>query len=226
MPVKRVAVTLSVLLTLILGLSSCVDKDQGRGRLASLKIACLGDSITYGYKLADPARQSYPARLGQQAHGRWHVLNCGVNGATVLRKGDIPITLQEAYQRTVRFEPDVVVVMLGTNDTKNANWRHIDEFVGDYTALIKELQNLPSKPRVIVCSIPPVFADYPNGITAQHEEKINDLVKQVSAGTGVDFLDIYTPMLTRASLFIDSIHPNVRGAAVIASLVFSKISSL
>jgi len=223
---SRVAVIFSVLFTLLLCLSSCVDKDQGRGQLASLKIACLGDSITYGFKLADPVRESYPARLGQQAHGRWHVLNCGVNGATVLKKGDIPITAQDAYQRVIRSRPDVVVVMLGTNDTKNINWRYIGEFVDDYTALVEKLQSLPSKPRVIVCSVPPVFADHPNGITAQHEKKINIMVRKIAAGTGIDFLDIYASVSQESSLFVDGVHPNVRGAEKIASLVFNKISSL
>ena len=226
MPSFRFAATFSVLLTFLLCLSSCVDKDQGRGQLAGLKIACLGDSITHGYKLANPAHESYPARLGQQAHGRWHVLNFGVNGATVLEKGDIPITAQEEYQRAIQSEPDVVVVMLGTNATKNINWQHIGEFVGDYTVLLKKFQSLPSKPHVIVCSIPPVFANYPNGITAQHEEKINILVKKIAVSAGTDFLDIYTSVSQEPSLFVDGVHPNARGAEKIASLVFSKISSL
>jgi len=222
----RLTIIFSVLLTFLLGLSSCVDKDRGREQLAILKIVCLGDSITYGHKLADPSHESYPARLRQLAHGSWDVLNLGVNGATVLKKGDIPITTQKAYQRVIRSEPDVVVVILGTNDTKNINWQHIDQFVGDYTALIKKLQGLPSKPRVIVCTVPPVFANYANGINVQHEEKINILVKKVVSMTKVDFLDLYTPLSKESFLFADGVHPNAQAAQEIASLVFNKISSL
>jgi sialate O-acetylesterase len=222
----RLTIIFSVLLTFLLALSSCVDKDQGREQLASLKIACLGDSITHGFKLSDPGHESYPARLRQLAHGSWDVLDFGVNGATVLNKGDIPITAQKAYQRAIRSEPDVVVVILGTNDTKNINWQYIDEFVGDYTSLIKKLQGLPSKPHVIACTVPPVFSDYPNGINEQHEEKVNILVKKAISMTKADLLDIYTPLLPKPALFIDGIHPNAQGAQEIASLVFNKISSL
>ena len=85
----RIVKFFCVALVILLSLSACVDKKE---QLSPLKIVCLGDSITYGHKLADPALQSYPGQLSQQAHGQWKVLNCGVNGATALNKGDIPIT--------------------------------------------------------------------------------------------------------------------------------------
>jgi len=216
----------SLLLVFLLFLSSCATKEQDTGRLATLEIICLGDSITYGYKLADQARQSYPAQLSKQAHGRWHVLNFGVNGATVISKGDIPITAQKVYQRVIRSRPDVVVVMLGTNDTKNNNWIYLDEFVNDYTSLIERIQDLPSNPHVIVCSVPPIFIDYPNGINAEREDAINILVKKVATITKADFLDIYTLMSQEPGLFLDGVHPNRLGAQEIATLVFNKVSSL
>ncbi len=216
----------SLLFVFLLFLSSCATKDQEIGQLATLEIICLGDSITYGYKLVDKVHQSYPAQLSKQAHGRWHVLNFGVNGATVTNKGDIPITAQKIYQRIIHSRPDVVVVMLGTNDTKNNNWRYLDDFVNDYTALIGRIQDLPSLPHVIVCTVPPIFADYPNGINAEREDAINILVKEVAATTKADFLDIYTLMSQEPALFLDGVHPNHLGAQEIATLVFNKVSSL
>lgn len=226
MRLLRFAVAFSLLLTFLCCLTSCVDEDQGNGETRTLKIVCLGDSITYGYTLADPVHESYPARVRQQSHGRWHVLNLGVNGTTVLAKGDLPITAEKAYQRALSSEPDVIVLLLGTNDTKKNNWQYINEFVHDYTRLIHNLQGLSSKPHVIVCSIPPIFNDYPNGITAQHVEKINDLIKQAIVGTGSDYLDLYTPLSKEASFFVDGVHPNDRGAQEIASLVSKKIAGL
>ena len=210
----------------LLFLSSCVTKDQDMGRLSTLKIICLGDSITYGYKLADPAHQSYPAQLSKLGHGRWHVLNLGVNGATATNKGDIPITAQKVYQRVIHSRPDVVVVMLGTNSTKNKNWQFLDEFVDDYTALVRKIQDTPSSPHVIICSTPPIFADLPNGINREREEEINILVKKVATITKADFLDIFTLMSQESTLFIDGVHPNSLGAHEIATLVFNKITSL
>ena len=216
----------SLLFVSLLFLSSCAVKEPEREQLATLKIICLGDSITYGHKLSDQARQSYPAQLSKQAHGRWHVLNFGINGATVLNKGDIPITAQKVYQRVMSSHPDVVVVMLGTNDTKNNNWQYLDEFVSDYTSLIEKIQDLPSSPHVIVCTVPPIFVDYPNGINAEREDAINILVKKVATLTNADFLDIYTLMSQEPGLFFDGIHPNRLGAREIATLVFNKVSGL
>lgn len=204
-------------------LLSCVDKTAG---LKPLKIVCLGDSITYGYKLNDPAQQSYPAQLAVQAHGRWRVLNCGVNGATVLSKGDIPITSQEMYLRAIASQPDVVVLMLGTNDIKNTNWRYRDDFFADYVELLKTLQELPSHPHVISCSIPPIFVDNLNGLIPKRITEINGLVKEAVTLRNVDSLDVYTPMFQQQTFFIDGVHPNVRGAQEIAMQIFNKISTL
>lgn len=217
--VKFSSLGLFVLLTL----SGCLDKTRS---LKPLRIVCLGDSITYGYKLADPERESYPAQLARLSHGQWTVLNSGVNGATVLNKGDIPITAQNAYERAIKFRPDVVVLMLGTNDTKNKNWQYVDEFVGDYMGLVKTFRDLPSGPHVISCSVPPISGDYPNGINTKRANEVNKLVKKAVIASKVDSLNIYTPMSQGKSLFIDGIHPNVQGAQTIAGLVLKKISGL
>jgi sialate O-acetylesterase len=193
--------------------------------LPGLKVSCLGDSITYGFKLADPVRESYPARLAGLSHGSWHVFNCGHNGATVLQQGNLPVTEQDEYQKAVDSRPDVIVVMLGTNDTKNINWKHIKNFESDYISLIKKLQGLPSTPRVLICSIPPVFNDYPNGITAGHEEKINGFIQNIVAATGVEFVDVYSALVGKPTRFIDGVHPNAWGTEIIATLVYTKISS-
>ncbi len=216
----------SLLFVFLLFLSSCATKDQDIGRPPSLKVACLGDSITSGYKMTNPARESYPAQLSKQARGQWQVLNLGVNGATVLKKGDIPIVGQKAYQRAMDFLPDVVVIMLGTNDTKNTNWQYLDQFINDYTALIINIKDLPSSPHVIICSAPPIFINHPSGINAEREEEINILVEKVAAITKTDFLDIYTMMSREPALFIDGVHPNALGAHEIATLVFNKVTSL
>ena len=104
----------SVMLFLLLTLSACFDK---KGSLKPLKIVCLGDSITYGHKLVDPTRQSYPAQLARLSRGQWRVMNSGVNGATVLNKGDGP-----AENITVEAElSDGLEISLG-NEEKLINF--------------------------------------------------------------------------------------------------------
>ena len=222
----RFALPLSILLTLLFSVSSCVDKDQKQRKINKLKVICLGDSITYGHLLPDPSRQSYPARLRQLAQGRWQVLNLGVNGATVVDRGDSPMRSQNVYKRAIQSNPDIIVLMLGTNDIKNVNWRYLRDFERDYLRLLDRLKSQPSKPHVLLCSIPPVLQDYPNGLTATRQQKVNVLVQKIAAASRVDYLDIYTGMADTPSFFVDGIHPNALGAQKIASLVFARISSL
>jgi len=220
----RFTVTISLLSVFLL--SSCGYKEPAKEKVITLQVACLGDSITYGYKLADPNRKSYPARLSQQSRGRWQVFNLGVNGATVINRGDIPIAVQKPYQRLMRSEPDVAVIMLGTNDAKNSNWRFIGDFVHDYTVIIETIQRLSSRPHIIVCSVPPIFTNHPSGINSERVAEINVLVKKVVDKTGVDFLDINSFLKEKSSLFIDGIHPNIAGDQKIADLVYKKVSTL
>ena len=204
-------------------LASCVDR---KSSVPHLSIVCLGDSITFGYKLADPVHQSFPGQIAKQAQGNWKILNCGVNGATVLEKGDLPISSQKAYQRAIKAKSDVIILMLGTNDTKHHNFQFRDEFVDDYIKLVKTLKNLPSHPYIIACSIPPIFKNYPNGLTTEREQEINKLIRQAVTASGIDFLDIYPALSKNRAYFIDGVHPNASGAKAIATLVYNKIVTL
>ena len=212
-----------MVILLLFMLAACADK---AAKFKPLRVVCLGDSITYGYKLENPAKQSYPAQLNKLSRGQWHVLNSGVNGATLLKQGDIPIVKQAAYQRAMKFRPDVVVVILGTNDMKKTNWKYRQHFVSDYGELIENFRTLESKPHIIACTIPPIFGAHANGFGEEKTIEINRKVRQVVAHENIDLLDIYTPLLKREKLFQDGVHPDARGAQEIAILVLDKVSSL
>lgn len=208
---------------LLFGMTSCVSKTT---TLKPLNVVCLGDSITYGHTLSNREKESYPSILRSMSKGVWTVMNYGVNGATVLNKGDIPITAQEAYEDALAAKPDVVVLMLGTNDVKDGNWQKSDDFVSDYVALVRMFQKLPSRPRVISCSIPPIFTNYPNGLTAERAQSVNSMLKEAVTESGVESLDIYTPLSRKPTFFTDGVHPNKYGAREMAALVFDKITSI
>src|SRR5688572_13260471 len=99
--------------------SSCGTLEHNR---LPIRVACVGDSITYGYGIKDRERDSYPAQLGALLGSKWDVRNFGVNGATALKKGTRPYSGLQAYQDALAFEPDIVVIKLGTNDTNAKSW--------------------------------------------------------------------------------------------------------
>jgi len=184
-----------------------------------IRVACVGDSITYGSGIKDREHNSYPAQLGALLGSQWEVRNFGVSGSTLLKKGDRPYWTQSAYRNAMAFEPDVVVIMLGTNDSKPQNWAHQEEFAQDYVALVQSFQALASQPRIWVCRPVPVFRDY-WGITAKtvNDEIIPD-VDTVAAQTGVQVIDLHVALDGKAALFPDGIHPNAAGASVMAETI-------
>ena len=55
-----------------------------------IRVACVGDSITFGYGIKDRDKMSYPAQLGKRLGNKYEVRNFGVNGHTLLSKGNAP----------------------------------------------------------------------------------------------------------------------------------------
>jgi lysophospholipase L1-like esterase len=155
---------------------------------------------------------------------KFDVRNFGVNGATMLKKGDKPYWKLKAYADAHDFQPEVVVIKLGTNDSKPHNWKHKEEYVADYVALIESFQKLESKPTVWVCY--PVPA-YPGrwGITDKvMKEEVMPRVDEVAKKTGCKIIDLYAALSDKKEMFPDSVHPNAKGATLIAKAVSSVIS--
>ena len=123
-------------------------------------VACIGDSITYGSGISDRIKDSYPAqlqRLLRQYDRNWQVGNFGVSGATLLHRGDKPYVRESAYNDARAYNPDIVIIKLGTNDSKPQNWQYKEDFVADYSAMIDVFRSLPSRPQVWICKPVPAF---------------------------------------------------------------------
>ena len=146
------------------------------------KIACVGDSITEGGGLANPATDSYPAKLGKLVIPEFQVWNFGVGGATLLKKGGSPYWSTAAFKPSHDWNPDLVIIKLGTNDSQPQNWRHGTNFVTDYEALIASYTSLPSHPRIVLCTPCPVYGNGLFGINpGVVKTNIAPLVRELAA---------------------------------------------
>ena len=97
---------------------------------APIRVACIGNSVTYGYGHRDPSATSYPTQLGHMLGDGYHVRNFGHSGATLLNHGHRPYTQQQAYRDAIAFAPDKAIIHLGLNDTDPRNWPHYrDQFI-------------------------------------------------------------------------------------------------
>ena len=118
---------------------------------ALVKIACVGNSITYGYTIENRERDSYPSQLQRMLGEGYTVGNFGKSGATLLNKGHRPYMKQEEFQKALAFAGDIVVIHLGINDTDPRNWPdYRDFFVRDYLALIDSFRVVNSDVRILV----------------------------------------------------------------------------
>ncbi len=188
-------------------------------REAPKRIACVGDSITFGAAIKDRVKNCYPAQLGRMLGEKFEVRNFGVNGATLLKKGDKPYWKLKAYANARDFQPEVVVIKLGTNDSKPHNWKHKEEYVADYVELIESFRKLASKPAVWVCY--PVPA-YPGrwGITDKvMKEEVMPRLDEVAKKSGCKVIDLYSALSDKKEMFPDLVHPNAKGATLIAEAV-------
>lgn len=218
------ALTLALLLALPLAVNARVPK---RIYLEKTRVACVGNSITYGMTLADPATESYPAQLQQMLGDGYEVGNFGKSRATLLRHGHRPYIAQEEWTKAKAFKGDIAVIHLGVNDTDPRNWPYYrDEFVSDYLALIDTLRQENPKCRIIIALISPITHNHPRfeSGTQQWQEEIQEAIKTVARVGKAQLIDFHKPLYAYPQLIPDAVHPNKEGATMLARTVYSAIS--
>jgi lysophospholipase L1-like esterase/pimeloyl-ACP methyl ester carboxylesterase len=188
------------------------------------RIACVGNSITYGYKIENREINSYPAQLSAMLGEDYEVQNFGKSGATLLRKGKAPYWTSNEFKHALDFQPDWVFIKLGTNDSNPVNRIFLTEYVQDYKDLIVSFQQLPSHPRIVILLPTPVFLSDSTGITSGIiTERITPMIRQVAYETGCEVINLYNLLIDSPQLFPDKVHPSAEGTALIAKRIFELV---
>jgi acyl-CoA thioesterase-1 len=186
-------------------------------------VACVGDSITEGVGVEDPSVESYPAQLNDLIGDTWDVSNFGHESATAIKEGSVSYWNTNEYVASQQLQPDIVVIMLGTNDMRDVNIENTDLFVEDYSELIESYKALSSAPTVYICLPPPSYDDA-YGITNERiTEVLIPMLIEVANENNVGVIDVYSALENREDLFPDTLHPNAEGAGIIAQTVYSVI---
>ena len=204
-------------LILLLFLSSNLFSEQ-------IRVACVGDSITYGAGIKDRKNMNYPKQLGKLLGKEYEVRNFGNSGSTMLKKGDKPYWKQKEFKAALEYAPNIVIIKLGTNDTKPQNWKNGADYSVDYKAMISSFTKLSSKPKVYIClPVPVVKARW--GITNEIVLKeIIPAIRKISDQTKSEIIDLNTPFKGKNELIPDFVHPNGAGATIIAKTVKNSIN--
>ena len=205
---------------------------------SSVKVACIGNSITDGHGIDMAPQRGYPARLQQLLGNGYDVRNCGVSARTLLNKGDHPYMQEQAWRDALAFQPDVVVIKLGTNDSKPENWQYGDEFEADLQQMIDKLRPQAGlgngkkskrphpnrKPRIILCTPIPALKPSWNISDSVITNAIIPIINKVAQRNQLRVVDLHTEFKANGeTMQRDGIHPTEKGAQQIAEIIAEAI---
>jgi lysophospholipase L1-like esterase len=131
---------------------------------------------------------------------------------------------QSAFQKALNFQPNIVVIMLGTNDDLQMLRAYNASFEEDYAKLIASFQQLVSTPRIYIVKPPPIFSNSSDLSIPYFNEVIIPKIEDLANNMGLPIIDVYTAFGNHADYFVDGVHPNSQGAALIASEVYKAIN--
>ena len=211
----------------LLFISALVLGSLGWGQQKTIKVACVGNSITYGYGIENREQNSYPSVLQRLLGKGYKVGNFGHSGATLLSKGHRPYIQQEEYKKALAFAGDIVVIHLGINDTDPRNWpNHRNDFVKDYLTLISSFKKANPKARIVIARMSPLshrHHRFESGTRDWHAE-IQQAIALVAQQTNAQLIDFHEPLYHFPQMLPDAVHPNAQGAAILAQVVYGAIT--
>jgi len=205
-----------------------------------IRIACVGDSLTqssgYPYELWKMLGSSAEYTFGNYSTGpveedgtltnstKYAVSNFGAGSTTVLLNTETPYMNNSMFQSALEFQPNIVIIMLGTNDAQPNLKQFNESFVGDYVKLVSEFQALTSKPKIWVALPPPIFSNQSGKLDPEYfANTIITGIKQVSKEANVPLIDVYSALANYPNYFPDGEHPNIEAAKLIANEIYKII---
>jgi acyl-CoA thioesterase I len=208
---------LAVLIAVIVVSAALVAVFSGAFRGKMIRVACIGDSIT--------ELSTYPTDLEELLGCNYYVREFGVTGSTVIVDGYTPYLYEPRFSAAKLFLPDIVIILMGTNDARTDNYQFIDEFVSDYKQLVGEMQALESNPKIYLVKPPPIFENELDLSNANLVDGVIPRIEQVANDLGLPLIDLYTPLVDHPEHFVDGVHPNFDGASIIANQIYKALTN-
>ncbi len=204
-----------------------------KAKAGQIKVACVGDSLTYGMAIVNVFKNSYPAQLGKMLGEGYHVENFGYSGKTVNTECKDSYVDTKNYSDSIAFSPDIVVIMLGSNDTKEYNWVSKEYFKERYKSIINSYVNLKNSPRVILST--PNAGFYKGNKTEGtlkydiDKDNLNIVVEatfELAKELGLEIVDTFSLTASHPEWYgFDGVHPDKHGAKAMAELYCQTIVS-
>ena len=214
---KLLAIVVALLIVAVMGTLFFQIIQNQKNSSNTIRIACVGDSITEG--------SEYPNDLWMLLGKNYTVGNFGHGGTTVSLDTPTSYMSQPTFQEAKDFHPDIVIIMLGTNDALPSFHSYNSSFVDDYTKLINGFQGLVSKPQIWLVLPPPILNNGTGLSTEFFEQNVIPNIEQVANKTSLPTINVYLALANHPECFPDGVHPNSEGSQLIANEVYKAIIS-
>ena len=204
----------------------------------AIRVACIGNSITHGSGIDMQEQKGYPAQLQRLLGNGYRVKNYGVGARCMMNTSDHPYMQELAWRDAKAFRPDIVVIKLGTNDSKDYQW-NAAQYEKDYQAMIDTLCPLqpvlnkkgrptkkmqrPQKPAIFLCTPIRAFRDKWGITDSVIVNGVIPVIRRVAERNGLPVIDLHSVVTDQKDMTGDMIHPNANGAGKIAKAVADAI---
>ncbi len=202
----------------------------------AIRVACIGNSITDGHGIELAPQHGYPAQLQRLLGDGYWVKNFGVSARTMLNKGDFPYMNEMAWRDALAFDPDIVIIKLGTNDSKPQNWKYGAEFKQDLQQMLTTLcpslaapvkkkgkkarLAQPRRPQIYLCTPIPAFKSTWDINDAIITDSIIPIQKELAQTYGLQVIDLHQLFANDSDKVQgDGIHPNEKGVKKMAEII-------
>ena len=183
------------------------NKQLGPPKEGERRVVFMGNSITEGWS------NLYP----QFFEGKPYI-NRGIGGQTT------PQMLVRFWQDVIQLQPEIVVILAGTNDIAGNTGPSTLEMIADNLFSMAELAKAHGI-KVILSSVLPVY-DYPWKPGLEPSDKIielNKMIRTYAEANDIHYLDYFSAVVDenngmKEHLAYDGVHPNDEGYKVMSEL--------
>ncbi len=203
-------IQLIVLFSSLLFLLSCSKEE--------VRIACVGDSITEGYGLAVQSKTGYPVVLDSMLGVGYSVLNLGRSATTLQKHGDFPYWIAKEFSDVFAYKPNIIVIKLGTNDTKPNNWNSVN-YKADYQSMIDTFKTISTNPQIYLCYPVPVFETKWGINDSTVVNGVIPVIDELAKSNNLRVINLYHGMNNQKVNFPDGIHPNEEAVKQMSGIV-------
>lgn len=187
-------------------------------RMDAIRVACIGNSITHGSGIDVQEANGYPAQLQRLLGSGYYVKNYGVGGRCMMATSDHPYMQEQAWRDAQAFNPNIVVIKLGTNDSKDYQWSQ-QQYERDYQSMIDTLRALPSAPTIYLATPIKAFRDKWGITDSVIVNGVIPTIQRLAQRNSLQVIDLHSVVTNANDMTSDMIHPNRQGAGRMAEAV-------